>query len=60
MYIIFKINGLLKKIFDENIIIDLYFIKKEIVFFIEKVELKLNFLNFNLICKFFLGVFCEY
>lgn len=60
MYIILKINGLLKKILDENITTDLYSIKKETAFSIEKVESKSNFLNFNLICKSFSGVFCEH
>lgn len=36
------------------------FHKKETAFSIEKVESKSNFLNFNLICKSFSGVFCEH
>lgn len=52
-----------KKILDKNITTDLYFIKRKLydTFSIEKEEeSKSNFLNFNLICKSFSGVFCEH
>lgn len=50
-----------KKILDKNITTDLYFIKRKLYdkFSIEKEE-ESNFLNFNLICKSFSGVFCEH